>query len=200
VVKRSLDLAAAVLGGIVLLPFFVLIPAAIRLTTRGPVFYRHARVGRDGRPFAAWKFRTMAPNADDVLRRHLERNPGLQAEWERDRKLRQDPRVTGIGRILRRTSMDELPQIWNVIRGDMSFVGPRPIVEAEIGRYGQKYSLYKKVRPGLTGLWQVSGRNNTTYTERVQFDEYYVRNWSVWLDLHILGETVKVVLTGDGAY
>jgi lipopolysaccharide/colanic/teichoic acid biosynthesis glycosyltransferase len=148
----------------------------------------------------AWKFRTMVVDGDEVLRRHLQSNAGLMEEWIRDQKLKADPRVTAIGRLLRRTSLDELPQIWNVIRGDMSFVGPRPIVQSEIERYGLKYSLYQKVRPGLTGLWQVSGRNNTTYAERVRFDEYYVRNWSVWLDLHILGETVKVVLTGDGAY
>jgi Undecaprenyl-phosphate galactose phosphotransferase WbaP len=200
VVKRSLDLFAAVLGGVVLLPFFALMSAVIRLTTPGPAFFAHERIGRGGRRFVAWKFRTMVVDGDEVLRRHLQSNAGLMEEWIRDQKLKADPRVTAIGRLLRRTSLDELPQIWNVIRGDMSFVGPRPIVQSEIERYGLKYSLYQKVRPGLTGLWQVSGRNNTTYAERVRFDEYYVRNWSVWLDLHILGETVKVVLTGDGAY
>jgi Undecaprenyl-phosphate galactose phosphotransferase WbaP len=198
--KRTLDLLAAVLGGLLLLPVFALLAALIRLTSAGPVFYAHDRIGRDGRRFRAWKFRTMVRDADDVLRRHLRMNPELRAEWIRDQKLRDDPRVTTVGKLLRRTSMDELPQIWNVILGDMSFVGPRPIVQAEVERYGLRYSLYKKVRPGLTGLWQVSGRNNTTYDERVAFDEYYVRNWSVWLDLHILAETVKVVLTGDGAY
>jgi Undecaprenyl-phosphate galactose phosphotransferase WbaP len=200
IVKRSLDLLTAAAGGIVLLPFFALIAALIRMTSAGPAFYGHERVGRDGRRFTAWKFRTMVRNGDEVLRRHLELNPELLAEWTRDQKLRDDPRVTTIGRFLRRTSLDELPQIWNVILGEMSFVGPRPIVQSEIERYGAKYALYKKVRPGLTGLWQVSGRNNTTYSARVAFDEYYVRNWSVWLDLHILGETVKAVLTADGAY
>lgn len=198
--KRSLDLLAAILGGILLLPFFVVISAAIWLITRGSVFYGHERVGLAGRAFTAWKFRTMVGDADEVLRRNLEMNPGLLAEWSRCQKLRHDPRVTAIGRFLRRTSLDELPQIWNIIRGEMSFVGPRPIMQSEVDRYGSRYSLYKKVRPGLTGLWQVSGRNNTTYDERVQLDEYYVRNWSVWLDLYIIGKTARVVLTGEGAF
>ena len=125
--------------------------------------------------------------------------PARQA-WERDQKLKRDPRVTPIGRFLRRTSLDELPQLWNILRGEMSLVGPRPIVEEEIARYGDKFPLYIKVIPGLTGLWQVSGRNNITYEERVSLDAYYVRNWSVWLDVYILLRTVWVVLTGEGAY
>ena len=151
-------------------------------------------------PFIAWKFRTMYRDANRLLDNHLDANPALRAEWQRDRKLKDDPRVTWIGRLLRRTSMDELPQLWNIVRGEMSLVGPRPIVTEEIDKYGRKYSLYQKVRPGLTGMWQVSGRNNTTYDERVQFDEYYVRNWSVWLDLYILARTIGVVLSGEGAY
>ena len=135
-----------------------------------------------------------------MLERYFEANPELRSQWAQDQKLRYDPRITRIGRFLRRTSLDELPQLWNVLRGDMSLVGPRPIVEEEIARYADKYSLYTKVLPGMTGLWQVSGRNNVTYEERVNLDAYYVRNWSVWLDVYILIRTIWVVVIGDGAY
>jgi lipopolysaccharide/colanic/teichoic acid biosynthesis glycosyltransferase len=142
----------------------------------------------------------MVPDADAVLTKYLETHPELKEEWLRDQKLRNDPRITRTGRFLRKTSLDELPQLWNVLRGEMSLVGPRPIVEAEIERYGANFALYTRVLPGLTGLWQVSGRNDTTYPERVALDSYYVRNWSVWLDLYILARTVWVVLAGKGAY
>jgi lipopolysaccharide/colanic/teichoic acid biosynthesis glycosyltransferase len=134
------------------------------------------------------------------LKTYLEVHPELREEWERDHKLKDDPRVTWIGRLLRRTSLDELPQLWNILRGDMSLVGPRPIVQDEVAKYGERFALFCKVRPGLSGLWQVSGRNDTTYAERVALDCYYVRNWSVWLDLVILARTVRVVLLGKGAY
>lgn len=142
----------------------------------------------------------MFQNADQVLSVHLESNPALREEWLRDHKLKNDPRVTLVGRFLRKTSLDELPQLWNVLRGEMSLVGPRPIVSAEVAKYGEYFDDYQAVRPGITGLWQVSGRNNTTYEERVKYDEYYVRNWSIWLDLYILCKTVKTVLLGEGAY
>ncbi|MGP8244302.1 MAG: sugar transferase [Bryobacteraceae bacterium] len=198
--KRAVDFAAAFVGGILLLPLFAAIAALVRLTSPGPAFFGHRRIGRGGREFLAWKFRTMVAHGDEVLRLRLRDDPVLCSEWEAHCKLRRDPRVTRLGEILRRTSLDELPQLWNVVRGEMSLVGPRPIVELEAERYGSTFAVYRKVRPGLTGLWQVSGRNNTSYAERVQFDEYYVRHWSVWLDLYILGKTVKVVLTGEGAY
>ncbi len=198
--KRLFDIVSAACGLLLLAPVFAAAAAAIRISSPGPVFYGQKRRGRDGRVFRAWKFRTMAPNAEKILAAHLAANPGLRAEWECDHKLRRDPRVTPAGRLLRKTSLDELPQLWNVLLGEMSLVGPRPIVDDEIAKYGAKYALYRKVRPGISGLWQVSGRNNTTYDERVRFDEYYVRNWSPWLDLYILARTVKVVLTGDGAY
>ncbi|MBN9656853.1 MAG: undecaprenyl-phosphate galactose phosphotransferase WbaP [Acidobacteria bacterium] len=198
--KRICDLTLAIAGGLVALPLLVFLALAIRLTSPGPVFYASPRIGENGRRFLAWKFRTMVVGATEVLRRHLDRSPELRAEYERESKLRHDPRITWIGRWLRRTSLDELPQLWNVIRGEMSLVGPRPILEHEIARYGSCYQLYKRTRPGLTGLWQVSGRNNTTYAQRLGYVEYYVRNWSVWLDLYILCRTVKVVLTGEGAY
>jgi lipopolysaccharide/colanic/teichoic acid biosynthesis glycosyltransferase len=148
----------------------------------------------------AWKFRTMVDNADRLLGEHLEKNPQLREEWANTHKLKQDPRVTKIGRILRRTSLDELPQIWNVLTGEMSLVGPRPVVSAEVEKYGESFEFYRAVRPGITGLWQVSGRSDTTYGERVTLDVRYVRHWSVWLDIYLLVRTFSVVLRGSGAY
>jgi Undecaprenyl-phosphate galactose phosphotransferase WbaP len=198
--KRCMDLAAAIAGTIVLLPLLFYIAVAVKMSSRGPIVYYHERYGRNNRLFNAWKFRTMFQNADLVLEHYLDEHPELQEEWKRDHKLRYDPRVTRIGRFLRKTSLDELPQLWNVIRGDMSLVGPRPIVEAEIEKYGHYYGLYTMVKPGITGLWQVSGRNNTTYDERVQLDAYYVRNWSPWMDLFLLLRTIRIVLFAKGAY
>jgi lipopolysaccharide/colanic/teichoic acid biosynthesis glycosyltransferase len=142
----------------------------------------------------------MFQDAHFVLEQFLEDNPDARDEWERDQKLRYDPRVTRIGRFLRKTSLDELPQLWNVLRGDMSLVGPRPIVTKEIEKYGPYFGAYTMVKPGITGLWQVSGRNNTTYDERVQLDAYYVRNWSPWMDLYLLIRTIRIVLFAHGAY
>lgn len=197
--KRVIDLLLVVIFSIVALPLIIAIAALIKLTSPGPAFFGQRRYGRRGEPFMAWKFRSMAAGASQVLEKCLAADPALREEWRRSHKLRNDPRVTRIGRFLRRTSLDELPQLWNILRGQMTFVGPRPIVAEEIARYGENYSLYKKVTPGLTGLWQVSGRNNTSYEQRVNFDLYYVRNWSLWLDLHVLARTVKVVVLGDGA-
>jgi len=181
-------------------PLVALIALAIRLTSKGPAFYSQQRIGKQGQLFRAWKFRTMVENADEVLRRYLEENPALRAEWEENFKLRNDPRVTAVGSFLRKTSLDELPQLWNVLKGEMSLVGPRPIVNAEIVRYGESISLLGRVKPGLSGLWQVSGRSNTTYEDRVRLDMYYIRNWSVWLDIFILAKTCAVVLKRQGAY
>jgi len=200
VTKRVLDLVTGGVALVLAAPVFAVVAVLIKATSRGPVFYRDQRYGRGGEVVEALKFRTMVPNAKAVLAEYLEANPVARREWLRDRKLREDPRVTGVGKWLRRTSLDELPQLWNVLAGEMSLVGPRPIVEAEIEKYGRGYGLYTRVRPGITGLWQVSGRNNTTYEERVGFDEYYVRNWSIWMDAYILVRTIKVVLTGEGAY
>jgi Undecaprenyl-phosphate galactose phosphotransferase WbaP len=198
--KRAFDLSAAIAVALAILPLMGVIAALIRLGSPGPVFYGQERIGRLGRRFKAWKFRTMLPAADEVLARHLEENPHLADEWKANHKLKRDPRVTWIGRFLRATSLDELPQIWNVLVGEMSLVGPRPIVAAEIEKYGEFYEHYVQVLPGVTGLWQVSGRNNTTYEERVSLDVYYVRNWSLWLDVYILACTAKVVLLCEGAY
>ncbi|MBA3972605.1 MAG: undecaprenyl-phosphate galactose phosphotransferase WbaP [Candidatus Solibacter sp.] len=199
-VKRTIDVIASAAGLVLLAPFFLLAAFLVRVSTPGPAFYPHPRIGYGGRRFLAWKFRTMYQDADRILQRCLEQHPELLSEWEREHKLRDDPRTTPIGRFLRVTSLDELPQLWNVLKGEMSLIGPRPIVDSEIEKYGRQYELYKRVRPGMSGLWQVSGRNNTTYAERVRLDEYYVRNWSVWLDLHIIARTVGVVLSREGAY
>ena len=198
--KRLLDLSICLpLTGILLLPS-LLLALAIRLDSPGPIIYRQRRLGQGGREIRVRKFRTMVSDADAVLARFLDEQPELRAEWERDHKLKNDPRVTRVGAFLRKTSLDELPQLINVLLGDMSLVGPRPIVEDERVKYGAVYENYSRVRPGVTGLWQVSGRNNTTYDERVAMDNYYVTNWSVWMDLWILGKTPFVVLTGYGAY
>ena len=198
--KRGSDLMLSAAISLLLLPLLLLLYLTVRLSSAGPAFYGQRRIGLDCQPFTTWKFRSMVVNADEALEKHLMAHPALQEEWKRDQKLKNDPRVTWIGRILRKTSLDELPQIWNILCGEMSLVGPRPIVSAEILKYGECFELYKQVRPGLTGLWQVSGRNNTSYLERVRLDEYYVRNWSILLDLYILGRTVKTVLFTEGAY
>ncbi|MEO1590117.1 MAG: undecaprenyl-phosphate galactose phosphotransferase WbaP, partial [Cyanobacteria bacterium J06632_22] len=198
--KRLLDKTLAVLTGILLLPLIALIAALVYLDSPGSPFYGQTRIGYGHRSFTAWKFRSMVPNADQVLAHYLAEHPELRASWERDHKLKNDPRITPIGRFLRRTSLDELPQLWNVLCGEMSLVGPRPIVDDEVWRYRDKFELYTQVLPGVTGLWQVSGRNNIPYEERVNLDAYYVQNWSVWLDIYILIRTVWVVLCGDGAY
>lgn len=198
--KATLDKGLVLLVGLLALPLIGLISLLITCDSPGPIFYRQTRIGQGGKLFKAWKFRSMVVNADLALLQYLETHPELQASWTRDHKLKRDPRTTRIGRFLRRTSLDELPQLWNVLVGEMSMVGPRPIVTEEVWRYGDKFDLYLQVLPGLTGLWQVSGRNNVTYEERVNLDAYYVRNWSVWLDIYILIRTIKVVLVGDGAY
>jgi Undecaprenyl-phosphate galactose phosphotransferase WbaP len=195
-----MDLSFAVIGGLLILPLIGLICLLTKASSPGPIFYSQRRLGFEARHFHAWKFRTMVVNADQVLQKHLAANIQLREEWARDHKLKNDPRVTWVGRWLRKTSLDELPQVWNVLRGQMSLVGPRPIVDAEIEKYGETFERYRKVVPGITGLWQISGRNNTTYQERVDLDSYYVRNWSPWLDLYILIRTIKVVLLREGAY
>ncbi|WP_425277000.1 undecaprenyl-phosphate galactose phosphotransferase WbaP [Meiothermus ruber] len=199
-VKRAIDIALVITFALPVALVLAVIGLLIRLDSPGSVLYSQWRVGLSANRFRAWKFRSMVRDADRLLAEYLQRYPELKAEWEHDQKLKNDPRVTRVGRFLRKTSLDELPQLWNVLKGEMSLVGPRPIVDDEIKRYGSHFSLYTRVRPGLTGLWQVSGRNDTTYAERVAMDIYYVRNWSPWLDLYILARTVWVVLFGKGAY
>ena len=198
--KRLIDLLLTLPGIIALLPAASLIAIAIKLTSRGPVFYGHIRLGHNGKTFTALKFRTMYKNSESLLRAHFQKYPDELDMWQCNQKLKHDPRVTRFGSWLRRYSLDELPQLCNVLIGQMSLVGPRPIVSCEVLKYGRSYDLYSRVRPGITGLWQVTGRNNTTYAERIAFDEYYVRNWSIWLDSYILARTAKAVLFADGAY
>lgn len=194
---------ADVIGALVLLVVFSLPMVIITLLTRAdgaPALFRQTRIGHQGRRFTCLKFRTMRPNAEQVLEEVLARDPAAHAEWERTRKLRDDPRLTGVGAFLRRTSLDELPQLLNVLRGEMSLVGPRPIVEEELMRYGSRLRWYEAVRPGITGLWQVSGRNDTSYSRRVALDVLYVKNMGLRFDLRILWRTIGVVLFGWGAY
>jgi len=200
IIKRAVDLILTVPILIILSPLFLLIAAAIKVTSRGPAIFGHTRHGFGGKTFDALKFRTMHQNGESLLTRHFQKHPEERITWNRDQKLKCDPRVTPVGKWLRRYSLDELPQLWNVLLGQMSLVGPRPIVSSEVLKYGRGYDLYGRVRPGMTGLWQVSGRNNTTYLERVAFDEYYVRNWSIWLDTYILVRTLRAVLYAEGAY
>lgn len=199
-VKRILDVVAAVFLMVLALPFALVIALAIVLETRGPVFFSHTRIGKGNRRFKLWKFRSMVADADTVLSKHLDQNPDDLSEWRATRKLKDDPRVTRVGRVLRRSSLDELPQLVNVLRGDMSMVGPRPIVEDEIPKYGSVFSLYSQVLPGLTGLWQVSGRTDLSYRRRTDLDSKYIQNWTFWMDLVVLWKTIRVVLFGHGAY
>jgi len=197
--KRVLDLFGAVVGGLLIAPLLLAMGVLIKLDSAGPLFYAHMRLGTDGQYFYCWKFRTMHTDASQLLTELLQSNPDLRSEWEANHKLRDDPRITRVGRLLRKTSLDELPQLWNVLRGEMSLAGPRPIVDAEAPKYGEAYELYQRVKPGMTGLWQVSGRSGTSYEERVAIDTYYVRDWSIWLDLVILARTVKIVICRRGA-
>ena len=198
--KRVFDLMVVALLGLLALVPGVLIALAIAIDSRGPVFFAHRRVGEARRSFRLWKFRSMVGDADALLERYLRHHPERASEWDRTHKLKDDPRVTRVGHFLRKTSLDELPQLWNVLRGDMSMVGPRPIVAAEAAKYGPAFGLYTQVLPGLTGLWQVSGRNDTQYSRRVELDCHYIRNWSAARDLAILFRTAGVIVRGRGAY
>jgi lipopolysaccharide/colanic/teichoic acid biosynthesis glycosyltransferase len=197
---RVMDIAIIFLAAPYILFFFVIVSVLIMLDSKGGPFYRQTRIGKGGRKFQAYKFRTMVMNADQVLQRYLDESPELDAEWKATHKLKRDPRVTRVGAILRKLSLDEMPQFWNIIIGDMSLIGPRPIVDEEIEKYGKCFELYIQARPGLTGLWQVSGRSDTSYQRRVDLDEYYLLNRSLKMDLMILLKTVYVVVGRKGAY
>jgi Undecaprenyl-phosphate galactose phosphotransferase WbaP len=198
--KRLFDVLVCIALAAILSPVLLLVALAVKTTSPGPILYWQRRIGRDGKGFRIWKFRTMVVDADKVLEKHLEADCSLREEWNRDHKLRKDPRSTVMGRLLRRTSLDELPQLWNIFCGEMSLVGPRPIREPEVAKYGAIFDQYTRVVPGLTGMWQISGRNDTTYEKRTQLDEYYIRNWSISLDLYILLRTVKTIILAEGAY
>jgi exopolysaccharide production protein ExoY len=198
--KRAADLVIAAVSLMAFLPLVTITALLVLLTMGRPVFYAHSRVGFERRPFNCLKFRSMVRDPDQVLERHLAENPEAAREWNDTQKLRNDPRVTFVGRMLRKSSLDELPQLINVLRGEMSCVGPRPVVADELARYGAKAPLYLSTRPGMTGLWQVSGRSSVDYPTRVALDETYVRSWSVLLDLKILFSTVFILLNaGDAA-
>ncbi|MBB5608611.1 MULTISPECIES: undecaprenyl-phosphate galactose phosphotransferase WbaP [unclassified Janthinobacterium] len=198
-IKRCFDLTTSIAVMIIGSPVLLWIAAKVLASGR-PIFYGHKRVGQNGKHFLCYKFRTMAVNADVLLKELLERDPQARAEWDRDFKLKNDPRITSIGHFLRKTSLDELPQLWNVLKGEMSLVGPRPIVDAELERYGNQVDYYLEAKPGVTGLWQVSGRNDVSYDTRVYLDAWYVKNWSLFNDIVILLKTVKVIFKKDGAY
>ena len=197
--KRAVDVAIALAAIILLFPVMLMIMGLIKLTGGGSVIFAHARIGFRGRRFRCFKFCTMVADAEEMLARHLAGDQRAAQEWRETRKLRDDPRVTFIGRLLRKSSLDEIPQLINVLRGEMSCVGPRPIVAEELQRYGPHATDYLQARPGLTGIWQVSGRNSLDYADRVALDSHYVRNWSLWNDLVILGKTVFAVMKFDEA-
>jgi len=197
--KRIMDLVIASTALVMAAPVMIVVALLIRMTAGGPAVFSHSRVGFGGKPFNCYKFRSMVANSEEVLKAYLEANPDLSMEWEETHKIRNDPRVTLLGWMLRKSSLDELPQLFNIIRGDMSCVGPRPIVKDELNRYGDHLGEYLRTRPGLTGLWQVSGRSSMDYASRVALDSQYVRNWSVWLDVVILFRTIFAVMRFDRA-
>jgi exopolysaccharide production protein ExoY len=197
--KRTVDILLALSGIILLAPLLIICFAVTALTSPGPALFRHRRVGFNGRHFDCFKFRTMVTDAPERLRRLLESDPSAAAEWATNRKLRNDPRITAIGGILRKSSLDELPQLFNVLKGDMSIVGPRPVTDEELERYASSVNAYLSCRPGITGLWQVSGRSTTTYNKRVACDTFYARNWSMALDVKIIAVTIPALLVSDNA-
>ena len=198
--KRTIDILLAISAIILLAPLLIICFVAVVLTSPGPALFRHQRVGFNGKPFGCLKFRTMVTDAPERLRQLLDSDAAAAAEWAATCKLRYDPRTTVIGNLLRKSSLDELPQLFNVLKGEMSIVGPRPVTEEELVRYSSAVSEYKACRPGITGLWQVSGRSTTTYSRRVACDTFYAQNWSMTLDVKILVRTIPSLLLTDSAY
>ena len=200
VVKRGLDVFLIVASAPLTLLAVGIVSILVMFSSPGPIFYSHRRIRKNGAFFSMWKFRTMCVNSAEVLEEYLSSHPQARAEWNKTHKLRHDPRITRLGAFLRRYSLDELPQLWNVLSGHMSLVGPRPIVAAEVEKYADSFECYCRVKPGLTGLWQVSGRSELTYDERVALDCNYVNRWSLRRDIKILLKTFAVVVNQDGAY
>ncbi|MDE1991056.1 MAG: sugar transferase [Rhizobiaceae bacterium] len=200
VLKRTFDVTAALTALIFISPLFLMLMVLVKLTDKGPAFYGHRRIGHNGKTFRCLKFRTMMVNGDSVLQEYLAANPRAMEEWRATRKLQNDPRVTVVGAVLRKLSLDELPQLLNIIRGEMSVVGPRPVVEDELEMYEHAAIYYLQSRPGLTGLWQVSGRNDVSYASRVAFDTHYVKNWSLSSDMVIIARTIPAVCLSRGSY
>ncbi len=199
-IKIIFDYTLTIFGTVAISPILLAVAIWIYIDSPGPVIFKHIRIGKNGNPFPCYKFRSMCVDAKEKLEELLANNPEVRAEWKRDFKLKNDPRITRSGAFLRKTSLDELPQIFNVLRGEMSLVGPRPIIQEELERYGENAADYLMVKPGITGMWQVSGRSDIDYAERVSLDSWYVRNWSVWIDILLLWRTIKVVVKGKGAY
>jgi exopolysaccharide production protein ExoY len=197
--KRTMDVLGALFFLVLFLPMFLAVAAGVRLSSPGPIFYVQTRAGRGGRNFQFFKFRSMLMDSDEVLTSFLDSDSDAKQKWEQYQKVDNDPRITRFGHFIRRTSLDELPQFWNVLKGDMSLVGPRPCMLQQQELYGRQWRAYCAVRPGITGLWQVSGRNKLTYRQRVQLDAKYVENPSIWVDVKILVRTIVVVLTAHGA-
>ncbi len=195
--KRATDIVIASMALILIAPLMLAVSALIYLTMGRPVLFAQQRVGANGVSFRCYKFRSMVTNAQEKLAQYLTENPEAARMWQETQKLKDDPRITPLGHILRKTSIDELPQLFNVLRGDMSCIGPRPVLASELQRYGKHAAEYLKAKPGLTGLWQVSGRSNTGYAERVKLDRFYVRRWSFWLDLVILLKTIPALMRLD---
>ena len=200
IIKYIFDMVLTIVGTICISPVLICIAIWIYKDSPGPIIFKHMRVGKNGKEFPCYKFRSMCVDAKEKLEELLKNDPQARTEWERDFKLKHDPRITKSGAFLRKTSLDELPQIFNVLKGEMSLVGPRPIIKEEMKRYGNHIDDYLMVKPGIAGIWQCSGRSDTTYQERVQMDSWYVRNWSVWLDIMILWQTLKAVFAKKGAY
>jgi Undecaprenyl-phosphate galactose phosphotransferase WbaP len=200
--KRSLDLFMVFALAPVALPLIAAIAFGIKVSSPGPVFFGHTRVGLHGKPITTWKFRSMVANAEERLNSLLASDAAAREQWAKNRKIENDPRITPFGKFLRKTSLDELPQLWNIFLGEMSFIGPRPVTADELENYGykDKKQYILAVKPGLSGLWQISGRSETNYEQRVLLDSYYIQNWSIWLDIWIIIQTVWVVVRGKGAY
>ncbi|HXX53795.1 MAG TPA: exopolysaccharide biosynthesis polyprenyl glycosylphosphotransferase, partial [Thermodesulfovibrionales bacterium] len=199
-IKRIFDALLSVAMMPLLLPLIGIIGVLIRCETPGPAIYAHDRIGKNGKTFRCYKFRTMQRDAEEKLQELLDKDEGIRSEWEKKWKLKEDPRITKIGRFLRKTSLDELPQVFNVIRGEMSLVGPRPYLPREQESVESQIQVICSIKPGITGLWQVSGRSNTGYDYRVKLDAWYVMNWSLWFDIAILFKTIRVVMKREGAY
>ncbi|MBQ0039998.1 MAG: undecaprenyl-phosphate galactose phosphotransferase WbaP [Treponema sp.] len=198
--KRFIDLFICLCAAPIVLPVVGILALIVKITSPGPIFYAHKRVGFNHSVLKCWKFRSMCIDAEEKLKEILANDPVRAAEWEKDRKFTDDPRVTKFGKILRKTSLDELPQLWNIFIGQMSFVGPRPVTEPELAKYKQFSEYVLSVKPGLSGMWQISGRSDTGYEERINLDTYYIQNWSIWLDIWIIIKTIGVVVKGKGAY
>ncbi len=199
-IKRCIDLGILLLFSPLILPIIVIIAIIVKCTSKGKIFYGHKRIGKNGKQIKVWKFRSMVTDADKRLKELLENNPEMKREWEEHQKLEHDPRITSIGKFLRKTSLDELPQLFNILLGQMSFVGPRPVTEPEKEKYGDTFKYIFSVTPGLSGMWQISGRSSTGYDERIFLDTFYIQNWSIWLDIWIILQTFIVVVTRKGAY